>query len=91
VKALLGRGVAVRLTCAGACRGVAELRLGSKKLGSGKATLLRKGAVTFVVKLSAKGKKVVRGLRGGKLTLRLTITDAAGKATRLTRTITVKR
>jgi Ca2+-binding RTX toxin-like protein len=90
-KALLARGVAVRLTCFGPCTGVAELRYKSKKVGSARATLLKNGRVSFVVKLSTAGKRALRGLRKGKLTLRLTVTDAAGKKTTLSRTITFRR
>lgn len=90
-KALLSRGLAVRLTCSGACKGVAELRYRSKKLGSARASLLKDGRVTFVVKMSAKGKKTLRSLKSAKLTLRLTVTDAAGKTTTLSRTILFRR
>lgn len=90
-KALLSRGLAVRLTCSGACKGVAELRYRSKKLGSARASLLKDGRVTIVVKMSAKGKKTLRSLKSGKLTLRLTVTDAAGKITTLSRTILFRR
>ncbi len=90
-KALLSRGLPVRLTCSGACMGVAELRHKSKKLGAARATLLTNGRVTFVVKMSATGKKILRSLKKGKLTLRLTITDAAGTKTTLTKTIAFRR
>lgn len=90
-KALLSRGLPVLLTCSGACTGVAELRHKSKKLGAARATLLKNGRVTFVVKMSATGKKILRSLKKGKLTLRLTITDAAGTKTTLTKTIAFRR
>jgi len=90
-KALLSRGLAVRLSCPGQCTAVAELRYGSKKLGSARVTMLNNGRVPFVVRMSARGKKTLRGLKRGKLTLRLTITDTAGKTTMLSRTITFRR
>lgn len=90
-KALLSRGLSVRLTCPGACTGVAELRYKSKKLGAARAKLLTGGRVAFVVKMSANGKKTLRGITRGTLTLRLRVTDAAGKATTLSRRISFKR
>lgn len=90
-KALLSRGLSVRLTCPGACMGVAELRYTSKKLGAARAKLLTAGRVAFVVKMSANGRKTLRGIKRGKLTLWLRVTDAAGKTTTVSRTISFKR
>jgi Ca2+-binding RTX toxin-like protein len=86
-KALLKRGLAFRLTCPGACKIAAELRYKSKKLGSARKTLLKAGLAKLVVKVSSKARRTVRRLKRGKLTLRLRVTDAAGKTTSLTKTI----
>ena len=86
-KALLKRGLVVQLKCAGACKILAELRYKSKKLGSARKTLLKAGPAKLVIKISKKARRTVRRLKRGKLTLRLKVTDAAGKTTSLTKTI----
>ncbi len=91
VKALLKKGLPVTLACPGACTIAAELRYKSKKLGSAHKTLLKSGPAKLVVKVAKKAKGTVRRLKRGTLTLRLKVTDAAGKATSVTRTVKLKR
>jgi Ca2+-binding RTX toxin-like protein len=91
-KALLAHGLALRLTCAGACKIAADLRLGAKKLGTARKTRLSAGKATLTVKISGKAaKRAVRKVKRAKLTLRVKVTDANGKVTPVKRTIVLKR
>ena len=49
------------------------------------------GRMKLIARLTAKGKRVLAGLRSAKLTLRLTATDAAGNETVKKKTLTLKR
>ena len=90
LKALLKRGLAVRLQCAAACKVVATLSFKGKRLGVGRKTLRKAGAARLAVKVGKKARRRVRRLRGKKLTLRVKVTSA-GKTTTLTRKVTLKR
>jgi hypothetical protein len=90
-KALLKSGLTINLTCATACTIAADFRDKTKKLGSARKTLLKAGPAKLVLKLSAKGKKAIKKLKKGKLTLLLKVTDANGKVTSVTKTVTLKR
>jgi len=90
LKALLKRGLAVRLRCAAACKVVATLSFKGKRLGVGRKTLRKAGAARLAVKVGKKARRRVRRLRGKKLTLRVKVTSA-GKTTALTRKVTLKR
>ena len=77
--------------CPAACKITGELRFKSKKLGSARKSLLAAGPAKLVVKLSKKAKRKVRRAKRGKLTFRLKVTDAAGAATTVTKTVRFKR
>jgi Ca2+-binding RTX toxin-like protein len=85
------RGLTLRLKCPAACTVVAQLRLGSRLVGSGRKARLSAGAVRVVVKLSKKGKRALRRLRRARLKLRVKITDASGTATTINRTVVLRR
>jgi Ca2+-binding RTX toxin-like protein len=90
-RTLLKRGMTFRLTCPGACKITGELRFKSKKLGSARKSLLAAGPAKLVVKLSKKAKRRIRRAQHGKLKFRLKVTDAAGAATTVTKTVRFKR
>jgi hypothetical protein len=90
LKALLKRGLGLRLTCAGACKVVATLSYKGKKLGAGRKTRSGAGNVRLAAKIARKSRAKVRRLRGKKLTLRVKVTSA-GKTTTLTRKVKLKR
>jgi Ca2+-binding RTX toxin-like protein len=90
LKALLKKGLVVRLKCARACKVVGTLSSKGKKLGSGRKTLHKAGNVRLAVKIGKKARAKVRRLRGKKLTLRVKVTTA-GKTTTLTRKVKLKR
>jgi Ca2+-binding RTX toxin-like protein len=91
LKTLLKKGLAVKLTCTGACRLGAKLNYKSKKLGAGSKALPGTGSAKLTLKLVKKGRATVRKLGHGKLTVHATVGDAAGKATPITRTVKLKR
>ena len=84
------RGLVLRLTCPAACTVVARLRLGTRTIGAGRKSRLSGGTVRVVVKLSKKGKRLLRRLRRARLKLRVRVTDAAGNVTTLNRTIVLR-
>jgi Ca2+-binding RTX toxin-like protein len=90
LKALLKKGLVVRLKCARACKVAGTLSYKGKKLGSGRKTLAKAGKVKFAVRIGKKARAKVRRLRGKKLTLRVKVTSA-GKTTTLTRKVKLKR
>ena len=90
LKALLKRGLTVRLQCAAACKVVATLSFKGKRLGAGRKTLRKAGAARLAVKVGKKARRRVRRLRGKKLTLRVKVTSA-GRTTTVTRKVTLKR
>jgi Ca2+-binding RTX toxin-like protein len=73
------RGLTFKLTCAAACRVTGDLYKGSKKVGHGTRSLLGAGQAKVKVKLSKQGRKRVGAHGKPKLTLRVKVTDAAGK------------
>ena len=89
-KALLKKGLTVRLKCPAACKIAAELRYKSKKLGSARKTLKKAASARLVVKISKKARRTIRRLKKGNLTLRVKVT-VAGKTTTLTRTVKFRR
>jgi Ca2+-binding RTX toxin-like protein len=90
-KSLLARGLRLQLPCAGACKVSAKLTLKGKAVGSGSRTLISAGTAKLTVKLSAAGKRKLRKLRKASLRLTVTVKDAAGASSKLTRTVRVKR
>lgn len=90
LKALLKRGLTVRLKCASACKVAATLSYKGRRLGAGRKTLRGAGNVRLAVRIGKQARRRVRRLKGKKLTLRVKVT-AAGKTTTLTRKVTLKR
>ena len=56
-------------------------------IGRGAGALHASGRASITVKLTAKARRALRRLRKGRLTLRVTATDPAGNAKRMTATI----
>jgi Ca2+-binding RTX toxin-like protein len=90
VKTLLKGGLRVQVKCAVACSIVAALST-KKSVGSARKSLLKAGTTTLVVKIAKKSRRAIGRLKGGRLTLRVKITDPAGKSTTLKRTVALKR
>ncbi len=90
-KASLRSGTAFTVNCAGACEVRGQLLYKGKAVGSGKKTALAAGAVKVGVKLSKAGKKRVKRLKKAKLTLKVTIKDAAGKTTEFSQAVSFKK
>ncbi len=66
------------MTCPAACNIGARLSLKGKKLGSAKKALLAAGTAKLKIKLSKAAKRKLRRARKPKLTLKVTVIDAAG-------------
>jgi hypothetical protein len=90
VKALIKRGLSLQFTCPGPCAISVELRRGSAKVGAARKSLLAAGTTKVVVKVTKASRSKVRRLRRGRLTVRVKVTDAAGKTTTITRTVKLK-
>jgi hypothetical protein len=91
MRALLAKGMRASVRCAGSCRVVFTLRRGGKAIGTGRRTLLKAGTATATIKVAKKAKRALRRVRKGKLSLVVTVTDAAGKRTTASRSITIAR
>jgi hypothetical protein len=71
--------------------GIKRKAKGPVRVGKRTVTLAAGKRKTFAVKLSRKAKRRLRGVRKVKFTIRATARDAAGNASELTRTATVRR
>jgi hypothetical protein len=99
VRLIKGKTLAVKVTCAKsakkACAGKVALKIGKKPAGSRSFKKLKPGrSATVKVKLTKKGRKLVRKVRHGKkvkIGLRITVRDAAGKGATVSRTVKLKR
>jgi Ca2+-binding RTX toxin-like protein len=101
VRAIASKGLAIRISCPAACAVTAELRvtratarklrLGrSRVLARGRKTLRSAGNARLTLKVVRKARKRFKRLRRVKVTL-TTSTRIAGKTTRTTRKLTLKR
>jgi Ca2+-binding RTX toxin-like protein len=90
-KALSKGGLKLQLSCAGACTITAELRYKTKKLGTGRKTLLKAGRASLAVKPGTAAKRSLRRLKRGKLSLRVKVTEASGNVITVNRTVSYKR
>jgi hypothetical protein len=91
LRTLARRGMSFSLTCPTACRVSADLKLGSRKVGSGKARLRAARAGKVKVKLTRAGKRRLRRMRRATLTLRVRVTDANRKTSTFTHRLRLKR
>jgi hypothetical protein len=103
LRSIIARGLRISVACSEPCMIKAELALsraiarslglptpGSRNtvvIGRGAGALHASGRASITVKLTAKARRALRRLRQGRLTLRITATDAAGNAKRMTATI----
>jgi hypothetical protein len=80
-KSSLRSGTAFTVNCAAACEVRGQLLYKGKAVGSGRKTALAAGSVKVGVKLSKAGKRKLKRLKKAKLTLKVSIKDAAGTKT----------
>jgi len=101
IKRIASKGLAIRVRCPAACTVVAELRASkalARKLKLGRSRLLARGRKTLraagnakvTLKVVREARKRFKRLRKAKVTL-VTRTTVAGKTTRATRTLKLKR
>jgi Ca2+-binding RTX toxin-like protein len=91
LRTLARRGLSFSLTCPTACSVAAELRLGSRRLGTGRARLRAGREGTVKVRLSGAGKRRIRRMRRATLSLRIRVTGADRKTSTITRTLKLRR
>jgi hypothetical protein len=91
LRKLLRGGMSFSLTCPTACKVSAELRMGKRRVGSGRASLRAARAGAVRVRLSKAGKRPLRRLRRATLVLRVRVTAADGSTSTITRTLRLKR
>jgi Ca2+-binding RTX toxin-like protein len=91
LRALVRRGLAVRVTCPGPCRIRARLTLGRKVVASARRSRKSAGTSTVTLKATRAGKRRLRGLRRARVTLRVDVTDGAGEKTPLKQGLTLRR
>lgn len=79
---LAGRSLRLVLSCNEACRATGDILLGNRLVGRKRGDVLgQAGRVTVRVKLSRRGRRIVRGSGADKLRVRVNATDAAGNRT----------
>jgi hypothetical protein len=91
LRTLARRGLSFSLTCPTACSVAAELRLGSRRIGTGRARLRAGREGTVKVRLSRAGKRRIRRMRRATIGLRIRVTGADRKTSTITRTLKLKR
>jgi hypothetical protein len=91
LRKLTSSGLSFSLACQTACSVRADLRLGSRTLGTGRATLRAGRKGTVKVRLTRAGKRRVQKLRRATLTLRIRVTGADRTTSTLTRTLRLRR
>jgi hypothetical protein len=91
LRTLARRGLSFSLTCQTACQVNAELRLGSRRVGSGRAQLRAGRQGTVKVRLTRAGKQRVQRLRRATLVLRIRVTGADRRTSTITRSLRLKR
>lgn len=102
IKRIARSGLRIRVACPAACKVSANLttaralartlRLGSsRRLASGRKTLLAAGNATVTLKVSRKAVRRFRRLRKATVQLNVAVTGADGKITRLGRRLRLKR
>jgi hypothetical protein len=92
VRALMKRGLSVRVHCSLPC----SLRLdltgrGGVELAHLKGSLQRAGSRTFTLRLSRKAKRIIRRFHSGTLALRLEVQSRDGERQTVARTLHLRR
>lgn len=90
MRALLHKGLTVKVTCSAACRLSASIKLKRSVLGSASQRLGKRGTVSLRVHLSRKGARALTHAHRPTLTLSLLVTDTAGTKRTLARTFKVR-
>jgi hypothetical protein len=88
---VLKKGLPLSVTCQAACNITARLSLKGRKLGRARKALLAAGTAKLRIKLSKAAKRRLRRAHKPRLKLRVSVTNAAGATTVLTKTIRIKR
>jgi Ca2+-binding RTX toxin-like protein len=89
--ALRSKGLRIAVPCAGACKVSGSATFKGKKVAAGSTTVLRAGTAKLKLKLTKAGKKSLRTVRKARLSIKVTMTPATGKAVTGRRTVTLKR
>jgi Ca2+-binding RTX toxin-like protein len=89
--ALRSKGLRVAVRCAGACKVSGRAAFKGKKVATGSTTALKAGTAKLKLKLNKAGKKALRTVRRAKLTIKVTMTPATGKAVTGRKSVTLKR
>lgn len=90
-KASFRRGMTFSVSCASACEVRGQLIYKGKTVGKGRKTGLAAGTVKVPVKLSKAGKKRVKRLKKGRLTLKVSVKDASGKTTTFSKAVAFRK
>jgi hypothetical protein len=91
LKTLLAGKLAVGVPCAAACRVSVTAKAGGRTIATGRTTMLSAGTAKVTLKVGSKAKRSIRRARRLKVTLTATVTGAAGKPQKLTRSVTLKK
>jgi Ca2+-binding RTX toxin-like protein len=96
--ALAGKGLKVKVACTAACTATGTAtadkatarKVGAKKIGAGKGKASKAGTATVTIKAPKKVARKLKRLKSAKATIKVVVKQG-GKATALSRTLTLKR
>ena len=91
IATLLRRGLRFRATCAGACSVAAELRVGRRRIGTGRANLPSGGTRSLTLRLNRTGARLLRGRRRVSATLRVAGVNPNDNGNVISRRLTLRR
>jgi Ca2+-binding RTX toxin-like protein len=81
IKTIARKGLGVTVPCASACKVSVSLVVKGKTVGSASKTMLKAGDAKLTIKVAKKSLKAFKKLKKAPATLKVTVEDAAGKAT----------
>ena len=87
IRALVRSGFAFQVSCGGACAVKGRLVHKGRTIATGSKSLLAAGKAKVVAKVPRRSKRAVRRLKRVRLTLKVTIQDAAGKKTSVSKVL----
>jgi Ca2+-binding RTX toxin-like protein len=91
IRTLLAGKLAVSVPCATACRVTVTAKNGKRTIATGKATLLKAGTATVKLKVAKRAKSSLKHAKKVKVTLSASVAGAAGKPSKLTKALTLKK
>jgi len=88
--AVAAKGLKLKVACSAACSATGTMKLGAKKIGSGKGKAARAGTATVTIKIAKKYVRKLKRLKSAKTTVKVSVKQG-GKTQTVSRSVTLKR